>query len=164
MPEKWSKKNQTSAGGRKYRFCTPIRCTKSTWWWIFPTPLICVCKSKIAVAQPTKKIFLCLSKNLSEKFWSNISKIERQNFFSAVDNQFFRKRIENFSNFVSKFALTGERQWFQKNHLWFLKGCGDFTNKRFCADIVRTKSVLATSYGGLIFSPSHDMIFFICFS
>ena len=102
MPEKWSKKNQTSAGGRKYRFCKPIRCTKSTWWWIFPTPLICVCKSKIAVAQPTKKIFLCLSKNLSEKFWSNISEIKRQNFFflpltinfSEKDREFFKFRIQ----------------------------------------------------------------------
>jgi hypothetical protein len=63
-------------------------------------------KYKIAVAHPTKKIFLCLFKNRKAKF-----------FLSAVDNQFFRKRIENFSNFVSKFALTGERKRFQKNHL-----------------------------------------------
>ena len=39
--QKWQGvKNLTSVGGRKYRFCTPAGCTKSTWWWNLPTLLL----------------------------------------------------------------------------------------------------------------------------
>ena len=82
-----------------------------------PRPSFCIVQNIKSLSLNQQKNILRLFKNLPKKFCSNISKIERQNFFSAVDNQFFQKRIENFSNFVSKFALTGERKRFQKNHL-----------------------------------------------
>ena len=44
-------KNIDGLGGRKYRFCTPVGCTKSAWWWNFPTPLLIF---KIAFSSPKK--------------------------------------------------------------------------------------------------------------